>query len=125
MQIIIDIPDHIYNILKDDKILISNVDHLAIVFKELIKKGTQLPKDATNGDMIKTLFPDGSQVKGASIYVMNDNKSNVFYDFDWWNALYKVDCILNSAVLPKGHEMIINVDELHPKKIEYKAESEK
>lgn len=43
----------------------------------------------TNGDVIKALFPDGSQVKGASIYVMNDNKSNIFYDFDWWNALYK------------------------------------
>lgn len=48
-----------------------------------------LPNNATNGDVIKALFPDGSQVKGAGIYVMNDNKSNVFYDFDWWNASYK------------------------------------
>lgn len=43
----------------------------------------------TNGDVIKALFPDGSQVKGASIYIMNDNKSNISYDFDWWNAPYK------------------------------------
>ena len=48
-----------------------------------------LPDGATNGDVIKALFPDGSQVKGASIYVMNDNKSNIFYDFEWWNAPYK------------------------------------
>ena len=50
-----------------------------------------IPCNATNGDVIKTLFPDGSQVKGASIYIMDDNKSNVFYDFDWWNAPYKTD----------------------------------
>lgn len=45
MKIIIDIPNHIYNILKDDKSLITNVDHLAIVFKELVKKSTPLPED--------------------------------------------------------------------------------
>lgn len=45
MQIIIDISDHIYNILKDDKSLISNVDHLAIVFKELVKNGVPLPEN--------------------------------------------------------------------------------
>lgn len=44
MQIIIDIPDRIYNTLKDDKSFISNVDHLAIVFKELVKKSTLLPE---------------------------------------------------------------------------------
>ncbi len=43
----------------------------------------------TNGDLIKALFPNGSQVKGAGIYIMDDNKSNVFYDFEWWNAPYK------------------------------------
>ena len=48
-----------------------------------------LPNNATNGDMIKMLFPNGSQVKGAGIYIMNDNKSNISYDFDWWNAPYK------------------------------------
>lgn len=48
-----------------------------------------IPDHATNGDVIKALFPNGSQVKGAGIYVMNDNKSNVFYDFDWWNISYK------------------------------------
>lgn len=45
MQTVIDIPDHIYNILKDDKSLISNVDHLAIVFKELVKNGVPLPEN--------------------------------------------------------------------------------
>lgn len=43
----------------------------------------------TNGDVIKALFPNGSQVKGADIYIMDDNKSNVFYDFEWWNSPYK------------------------------------
>ena len=52
-------------------------------------KSVILPDNATNGDVIKALFPNGSQVKGAGIYIMNDNKSNISYDFDWWNAPYK------------------------------------
>lgn len=55
-----------------------------------IVNGTKLPDNATNGDVIKALFSNGSQVKGADIYIMDDNKSNVFYDLDWWNSLYKV-----------------------------------
>lgn len=50
MQTVIDIPDHIYNILKDDKSFISNVDHLAIVFKELVKNGAPLP--ANHGKIV-------------------------------------------------------------------------
>ena len=61
----------------------------AEMLEEAILNGILLPDDATNGDVIKALFPNGSQVKGASIYIMNDNKSNIFYDFDWWNAPYK------------------------------------
>lgn len=64
-------------------------DHGGVI-GNAIKNGVPLSNNATNGDVIKALFPDGSQVKGASIYVMNDNKSNISYDFDWWNAPYKV-----------------------------------
>ena len=86
VEVIIKIPQKVY----EDCIMIPSVikdwkDEISKAFKN----GIVLPEDATNGDMIKALFPNGSQVKGASIYVMNDNKSNVFYDFDWWNAPYK------------------------------------
>lgn len=49
----------------------------------------EINEKLTNGDVIKVLFPNGSQVKGAGIYIMDDNKSNVFYDFEWWNTPYK------------------------------------
>lgn len=82
MQIVIDIPDLTYESIMKSKVLKD-------VGVDFIRNGKPLPNNATNGDVIKALFPNGSQVKGASIYVMNDNKSNIFYDFDWWNALYK------------------------------------
>jgi len=82
MKIIIDISDLTYESIMKSKVLKD-------VGVDFIRNGKPFPNNATNGDVIKALFPDGSQVKGASIYVMNDNKSNIFYDFDWWNALYK------------------------------------
>ena len=87
MKLIIDIDDNLYTRLFDNGV--DNYDDVAADMAKAIRNCTVIPKDATNGDMIKALFPDGSQVKGASIYVMNDNKSNVFYNFDWWNATYK------------------------------------
>lgn len=86
MQIVIDMPEEVYNGIISRGNFISDFN-----LSGAIANGILLPEDATNGDMIKALFPNGSQVKGASIYVMNDNKSNVFYDFDWWNAPYKAD----------------------------------
>ena len=88
-KIIIDIDDSLYHRLKvpecDPKRAWADIKDIL----EAFYNGKPLPDNATNGDVIKALFPDGSQVKGASIYVMNDNKSNIFYDFDWWNATYK------------------------------------
>lgn len=87
MHVVIEIPKFVYDMTKaQKKVIDADVD---IVGKAIVE-GSVLPDNATNGDVIKALFPDGSQVKGAGIYVMNDNKSNIFYDFDWWNALYKV-----------------------------------
>lgn len=86
MQAVIEIPKFVYDMIKAQKKVIDA--DVEIVGKAIVE-GSVLPDNATNGDVIKALFPDGSQVKGAGIYVMNDNKSNVFYDFDWWNASYK------------------------------------
>lgn len=86
MHVVIEIPKFVYDMTKaQKKVIDADVD---IVGKAIVE-GSVLPDNATNGDVIKALFPNGSQVKGASIYVMNDNKSNIFYNFDWWNALYK------------------------------------
>lgn len=49
----------------------------------LIKNG------ATNGDIIKTLFPNiDIEIHNITVYVIFD--SNVIsFDLDWWNALYQ------------------------------------
>ena len=53
-----------------------------------------IPKGATNGDMIKALFPDWKiehirKMSGMNRYECNINTINriSFYD-DWWNAEY-------------------------------------
>ena len=85
MKILIDIPEEVKSRIAFGITYKDDIQILA----DAIDNGTPLPDNATNGDIIKTLFPNGSQVKGAEIYIMNDNKSNVFYDFNWWNAPYK------------------------------------
>ncbi len=44
------------------------------------KKGTFIPKDATNGDIIQALFPN-----------IDKGFSNVIDLNLWWNAKYKVE----------------------------------
>lgn len=44
------------------------------------KKATFIPDNATNGDIIKALFPK-----------IDDNFSNVIDLRLWWNAFYKVE----------------------------------
>ena len=54
-----------------------------------------IPKGATNGDMVKSLFPDWKiehirKMSGMNRYECNINTINriSFYD-DWWNTEYK------------------------------------
>lgn len=74
MQIVIDIPEAIYNTAKHTNILEANADALA----ECIRNGTVLPNNSTNGEVIQALFPN--------IY---EGFSNVIDLNLWWNAKYK------------------------------------
>ena len=54
-----------------------------------------IPEDATNGDVIKAMFPnvevDNAEVELGGKYItlwLNKNKWEDI-DYDWWNALYK------------------------------------
>lgn len=57
----------------------------------------QLPKDATNGDMIKSMFPDSHIVFGKEygyhyVYVRADCEGSSWkIREEWWNAPYKAD----------------------------------
>lgn len=44
MQIVIDIQDDVYRVLKEDIYPIPDTERLTLVFKTLVKKGTPLPK---------------------------------------------------------------------------------
>lgn len=94
MQIVIDIHEKDYH-----SVMYSNHVPYGVVYA--IKNGTPLPKDATNGDMIKVMFPNeeykeglrGDMVDGKPVNhkVVRVNGLLDYYvmDYDWWNAPYK------------------------------------
>lgn len=94
MQIVIEISDHLYKCLQKriELNVSSEVD-------QIIAKGTPLPENATNGDVIKALFPNAiythvnklsgmnfMRVKGLDAFGFDTD----FYD-EWWNAPYKAE----------------------------------
>lgn len=53
-----------------------------------IKAGMLIPDNATNGDMIKALFPNDKVIEDAFIEVMHYGNYKQILS-DWWNAPYK------------------------------------
>ena len=59
-----------------------------------IKHGTPIPDNATNGDMIKALFPCLEKYEYEELYMHgialagNDNRVTWFAN-EWWNSPYK------------------------------------
>lgn len=64
-------------------------------FSEAKKTVTlEVPFLATNGDMLKALFPDGIKEeyccdRGNYIIAWIDEVNRVQYELSWWNALYE------------------------------------
>lgn len=95
MKLVIDIPKGIYLLAK--KIVKTSKKHNAIT--RAIANGTPIPKDATNGDVIKAVFPNATisrikseteRTKIAVEWHFADIPSyyNLFYE-DWWNTKYE------------------------------------
>lgn len=55
-----------------------------------------IPKDATNGDVMKLVFPNAKVVCNGVIGMSFDNHSINYYSEDWWNAQYKQEGITNA-----------------------------
>ena len=60
--------------------------------------GVPIPDNATNGDVIKVMFPQYTPRQcGFSIWLVDDTKGiehamdNARFDVDFWNAPYKAD----------------------------------
>ena len=70
MKIIIDIPDKDYEKLKDGHIPFSILD--------VMQNGTPIPDNATNGDVINTMF----DAETAADIQINSTEH-------WWNAPYQ------------------------------------
>lgn len=54
-----------------------------------------IPEGATNGDMIKALFPsDANELDMSKLHLMYDGLDYIKeFRKDWWNAPYRADCI--------------------------------
>ena len=91
MKIVIDITEDTYKVFKNLSkiigILVYEKDILRLI--KAVKKGTPLPDNATNGDVIKALFPNEKFEKGITI-IHNTSSSDRFmsFDYEWWNTPY-------------------------------------
>lgn len=86
MQIVIDIPEGLYGSISEYPSRGFAVSQL----ERAILHGTPLPDNATNGDVIKAVFPNGVTAKFATFMrfvVGEDEYINCAYD--WWNAPYQ------------------------------------
>jgi len=82
MKLIIDVPDKDYEKLKDGHIPFSILD--------VMQNGTPIPDNATNGEIMQMMFPNGVTAKFATFMrfvVGEDEYINCAYD--WWNAPYQ------------------------------------
>lgn len=99
MQIVIDIPKEDFEVMEHN-VAVNNP--LCPLSKEemvtIVANGTPLLEGATNGDIIKTMFPYAIKSNyiesscGIGDYVtiyLGDYEMRVSYD--WWNTSYKTD----------------------------------
>ena len=94
MKLIIDIPEQMYLNAK------ANMLCGAGVIARAIKNGTPLPENATNGDVMKAMFPQIEVEHNNSgihdlmnVYNLDSNKAQFPTPLftNWWNAPYKAE----------------------------------
>ena len=89
MYTVINIDENVYTrLLYSDFPTADNIDRYRI--DGAVRKGTPLPQNATNGDIIKAMFQNVEVLCDGyeSIFVSIDDRDTSF-DVDWWNAPYK------------------------------------
>lgn len=61
-------------------------------FWDLKRNCIEIPKDASNGDMVKAMFPfsvASLDLIEHSVCLKTNDGNKSYYDFVWWNAPYK------------------------------------
>lgn len=88
MKLLIEIADFVY-----DSVNFGETDYKEHICNA-IRNGTSIPDNATNGDVIKALYPNRTFFNEASCCVtMRDEDTEyltyIDFDGDWWNSPYK------------------------------------
>ena len=80
MKVLIDIPDQLYKDIKNGIWCANNI------VSNAIEIGTPIPDDATNGNILKIMFPNEEIYKGGFGYDLGEACT---IDFEGWNAPYQ------------------------------------
>ena len=72
---------------KQEPLLCGNYEReTAEMFLSAFEKATVIPDNATNGDMIKAMFPNVDKYHNM---LLENHSKNILFSDDWWNAPYK------------------------------------
>jgi len=82
IELIIKVPENNYNQIK------STNDFYLTAEERLIKYGTPIPDNATNGDVLISLYPNLKYTIQNGRVVTTIGVASSF-DLDWWNAPYQ------------------------------------
>ena len=83
MKLIIDIPEDIYNHI------IVDSEYFTPSLVNAFKNGTPIPDNATNGDVIKAMFPDAEiHIDGNYVFIHHMGFW-IKCIIRWWNAPYQ------------------------------------
>lgn len=96
MQVIVNIPNECKEFADNiGKVAIEEdaFDNFATCMMSAVRVGTVFPENATNGDMIKAMFPEVKECYGECGCVgvtwrMIDDDYIHWFRKDWWNARY-------------------------------------
>ena len=83
MKLIIDIPYGLKDVYEHGNVTALDVEEM----KRALQNGTPIPDNATNGDMIKAIFPTADISLNDSCFEGVVNKYG--FDMKWWNAPYQ------------------------------------
>lgn len=90
MQVIVELPEQKFELIQ-----MMAMGGLGDFVHKAVAQGVILPKNPTNGDMIKAMYPDlifcESMVEGYVNHVegiIGRDKKDMYFDIDWWDAPY-------------------------------------
>ena len=64
--------------------------------RKLLKNAIPIPDNATNGDVIKAMFPTYDiEIEGNYVTCWIDEYKWIGFNGDWWNAPYKTESEVN------------------------------